>query len=86
MVHLALLALAVVLVVLVVMEVSVVTLRLGRSSLPMAVGAGVAVPSRLLQQAVVEVAALPVLAVPVVLLAVLVAFLRQLPTQLAARV
>jgi hypothetical protein len=46
----------------------------------------VAVPSRLLQQAVVEVVVRLVLAVPVVLLAVLVAFLRQVPTQLVARV
>jgi hypothetical protein len=44
------------------------------------------VPSRLLQQAVVEVAALPVLELLAVLLAVLAAFLRQLPTQLVARV
>jgi hypothetical protein len=85
-VHLVLLVLLVLPVRLVVMEVSVVTLRLGRSSLPTVVAAGVAVPSRLLQQAVVEVAVRLVLAVPVVLLAALVVFLRQLPTQLAARV
>jgi hypothetical protein len=84
--HLVLLVLLALPVRLVVMEVSVVTLRLGRSSLPTAVGAGVAVPSRLLQQAVVEVVVRLVLAVPVVLLAVLVAFLRQVPTQLVARV
>ncbi len=86
MVHLVLLVLLALQVRLVVMEVSVVTLRLGRSSLPTVVGAGVVVPSRLLQQAVVEVVVVLVLAVPVVLLAALVVFLRQLPTQLAARV
>jgi len=85
-VHLVLLVLLALPVRLVVMEVSVVTLRLGRSSLPTVVVAGVVVPSRLLQQAVVEVVVGLVLAVPVVLLAVLVAFLRQLPTQLVARV
>jgi len=85
-VHLVLLVLLALPVRLVVMEVSVVTLRLGRSSLPTVVVAGVVVPSRLLQQAVVEVVVVLVLAVPVVLLAALVVFLRQLPTQLAARV
>ena len=57
-----------------------------RSSLPTAVGAVPVGPSRLLQQAVVEVAALPVPVLLVVLLAVLAAFLRQVPTQLVARV
>jgi hypothetical protein len=85
-VHLVLLVLLALPVRLVVMEVSVVTLRLGRSSLPTVVAVGVAVPSRLLQQAVVEVVVWLVLAVPVVLLVVGVVFLRQLPTQLVARV
>jgi hypothetical protein len=85
-VHLVLLVLLALPVRLVVMEVSVVTLRLGRSSLPTVVAAVVAAPSRLLQQAVVEVVVRLVLAVPVVLLAALVAFLRQVPTQLVARV
>jgi hypothetical protein len=68
------------------MEVSGVTLRLGRSSLPTVVVAGVVVPSRLLQQAVVAVVVRLVLVVLAVLLAVRVVFLRQLPTQLAAKV
>jgi hypothetical protein len=85
-VQLALLALAVLLVRLVVLVVLAATQPLVHSSLPTAVGVVPVVPSRLLQQAVVEVAALPVLVLLVVLLAALVAFLRQVPTQLVAKV
>jgi hypothetical protein len=70
----------------VVLVVLAATQPLVHSSLRLVVGVVPVVPSRLLQQAVGVVAARPVLAVPVVLLVVGVAFLRQLPTQLAARV
>ena len=86
MVHLVLLVLLALPVRLVVLVVLAATQPLVHSSLPTAVGVVPVVPSRLLQQAVVEVAALPVLEPLAVLLAVLVAYLRQLPTQLAARV
>ena len=86
MAHLALLVLLVLPVRLVVLAVLAATQPLVRSSLPTAVGAVPVGPSRLLQQAVVEVAALPVPVLLVVLLAVLAAFLRQVPTQLVARV
>ena len=86
MAHLARLVLLVLPVRLVVLAVLAATQPLVRSSLPTAVGAVPVGPSRLLQQAVVEVAALPVPVLLVVLLAVLAAFLRQVPTQLVARV
>jgi hypothetical protein len=85
-VHLALLVLLALPVRLVVLVVLAATQPLVHSSLRLVVGVVPVAPSRLLQQAVVGVAARPVLVLLVVLLAALVAFLRQVPTQLVARV